>query len=389
MRNIRTVQEGAIFNGIGTVVVVLIILWLALHSAKIIFAVFLNLFIGLSITTAVGLWLVGSLNLLSIAFAVLFVGLGVDFGIQFSVRYRSERFKNDNLVEALEEAARRAAVPLSLAAMAITAGFLCFLPTDYKGISELGEIAGAGMAIAFLSSITVLPALLRLINPPGESEPVGYAFLAPVDRFLEDHRVAIVSGTLAIAVAGLPLLYFMKFDFNPMNLRNPKAELIATFLDLRKDPNTGANAINVLTHSEEDARKIEAKLEKLPEVLRVQSLDSFVPADQPAKLKLIAQAAKVLNPALNPDSIDAPPSDQENVDFAQQLGRKPAPDGRRRQGAGRRRLEAARGCAGEARQFQRGHAQQGAGDLRRSAQDRARSIEERDAGRARHPAEFA
>jgi hopanoid biosynthesis associated RND transporter like protein HpnN len=309
-----TVQEGAIFNGIGTVVVVLIILWLALHSAKIIFVVFLNLFIGLSITTAVGLWLVGSLNLLSIAFAVLFVGLGVDFGIQFSVRYRSERFKNDNLVEALEEAARRAAVPLSLAAMAITAGFLCFLPTDYKGISELGEIAGAGMAIAFLSSITVLPALLRLINPPGESEPVGYAFLAPVDRFLEDHRVAIVGGTLAIAIAGLPLLYFMKFDFNPMNLRNPKAESIATFLDLRKDPNTGANAINVLTHSEEDARKIEAKLEKLPEVLRVQSLDSFVPADQPAKLKLIAQAAKVLNPALNPDSIDAPPSDQENVD---------------------------------------------------------------------------
>jgi len=309
-----TVQEGAIVNGIGTVVVVLVILWLALHSGKIIFSVFVNLFIGLSITTAVGLMLVGSLNLLSIAFAVLFVGLGVDFGIQFSVRYRSERFKNDNLVEALGEAAHRVAIPLSLAAMATAAGFLCFLPTDYKGISELGEIAGAGMVIAFLSSITVLPAILKLINPPGESEPVGYAFLAPVDRFLEDHRVAIVTGTLLIALAGLPLLYFMKFDFNPMNLRNPNAESIATFLDLRKDPNTGANAINVLTHSEEDAKRIEAKLDKLPEVLRVQSLGSFVPDDQPAKLKLIAQAAKVLNPALNPDSIDAVPTDQENVD---------------------------------------------------------------------------
>ena len=309
-----TVQDGAIVNGIGTVIVVLIILWLALHSAKIIFAVFLNLFVGLSITTAVGLALVGSLNLLSVAFAVLFVGLGVDFGIQFSVRYRSERFKNDNLIEALGEAARRVAVPLSLAAMATAAGFLCFLPTDYKGISELGEIAGAGMLIAFFSSITVLPAILRLINPPGESEPVGYAFLAPVDRFLENHRVAIVTGTLAIAIAGLPLLYFMRFDFNPMNLRNPKAESIATFLDLRKDPNTGANAVDVLTHSDADARKIAAKLEKLPEVLRVQWLDSFVPDDQPAKLKLIAQGAKVLGPALNPDSIDAPPSDQENID---------------------------------------------------------------------------
>ncbi len=309
-----TVQDGAIRNGIGTVIVVLIILWLALHSAKIIFAVFVNLFVGLSITTATGLLLVGSFNLLSVAFAVLFVGLGVDFGIQFSVRYRSERFKNDNLVEALEEAAKRAAVPLSLAAMATAAGFLCFLPTDYKGISELGEIAGAGMLIAFFSSITVLPAILRLINPPGELEPVGYAFLAPVDHFLEKHRVAIVGGTLAVAVAGLPLLYFMKFDFNPMNLRNPKAESIATFLDLRKDPNTGANAINVLTHSEADAKTIEAKLEKLPEVLEVRSLNTFVPEDQPAKLKLIAQGAKVLGPALNPDSIDAAPSDQENVE---------------------------------------------------------------------------
>jgi uncharacterized protein len=142
-----TVQDGAIVNGLGTVVIVLVILWMALHSAKIIFAVFVNLFVGLSITTAVGLMMVGSLNLLSVAFAVLFVGLGVDFGIQFSVRYRSERFKNDDLRLALESAASRSAVPLSLAAMATAAGFLCFLPTDYQGISELGKIAGAGMLV--------------------------------------------------------------------------------------------------------------------------------------------------------------------------------------------------------------------------------------------------
>ncbi|HXQ04390.1 MAG TPA: MMPL family transporter [Bradyrhizobium sp.] len=309
-----TVQDGAIVNGIGTVLVVLLILWMALHSAKIISAVFLNLFIGLSITTAVGLWMVGSLNLLSIAFAVLFVGLGVDFGIQFSVRYRSERFKSDDLRLALKKAAERSAVPLSLAAMATAAGFLSFLPTDYKGISELGKIAGVGMLVAFTTSITVLPALLRLLNPPGESEPVGYAFLAPVDYFLEKHRVVIIVGTLLIAVAGLPLLYFLRFDFNPINLRSPKVESIATFLDLRSDPNTGANAINVMTNSDADAKKIEERLSKVPEVLRVMSLDSFVPEDQPAKLKLIGQGNKILNPALNPDSIDAPPSDQENVE---------------------------------------------------------------------------
>jgi hopanoid biosynthesis associated RND transporter like protein HpnN len=309
-----TVQDGAIVNGIGTVIVVLVILWMALHSSKIIFAVFLNLFIGLSLTTAVGLMMVGSLNLLSVAFAVLFIGLGVDFGIQYSVRYRSERFKSNDLRLALEQAAERSAVPLSLAAMATAAGFLCFLPTDYKGISELGEIAGAGMLIAFTTSITVLPALLNLLNPPGEKEPVGYAFLAPVDHFLEKHRVPIIVGTILIAVAGLPLLYFLRFDFNPINLRSPKVESIATFLDLRKDPNTGANAINVMTNSDADAKKIADRLEKLPEVLSVRWLQSFVPEDQPAKLKLIAQGAKVLNPALNPDSIDAAPSDAENVD---------------------------------------------------------------------------
>ena len=184
-----TVQDGAVVNGIGTVVVVLFILWMALHSSKIIFAVFVNLFIGLSITTALGLWMVGSLNLMSIAFAVLFVGLGVDFGIQYSVRYRSERFKTNDLKTALVQGAERSAVPLSLAAMATSAGFLSFLPTDYKGISELGEIAGVGMLVAFTSSITVLPALLKLLNPPGEMEPVGFAFLAPVDHFLEKHRV--------------------------------------------------------------------------------------------------------------------------------------------------------------------------------------------------------
>ncbi len=309
-----TVADGAVTNGIGTVLVVLFILWMALHSAKIISAVFVNLFIGLSITTAVGLMMVGSLNLLSIAFAVLFVGLGVDFGIQFSVRYRSERFKSNNLQTALEKAAEYSAIPLSLAAMATAAGFLSFLPTDYKGVSELGKIAGVGMLVAFVSSITVLPAMLRLLNPPGEKEPVGYAFLAPVDHFLEKHRVVIIVGTLLVAIAGLPLLYFLRFDFNPINLRSPKVESIATFLDLRKDPNTGANAINVMTNSEADAEKIEARLAKVPEVLRVMSLNSFVPEDQPAKLKLIAQGAKILNPVLNPDSVDAAPSDEENIE---------------------------------------------------------------------------
>jgi hypothetical protein len=180
--------------------------------------------------------------------------------------------------------------------MATAAGFLCFLPTDYKGISELGKIAGAGMLIAFITSITALPAMLKLLHPPGESEPVGYAFPGAGGRIprtaSRHHRRWHAASRRGRPAAAL----FHEVRLQPDQPAQSKAESIATFLDLRKDPNTGANAINVLTTSEAEAKKIEAKLEKLPEVLRVMSIDSFVPEDQPAKLQLIAKAARVVGP---------------------------------------------------------------------------------------------
>ena len=153
---------------------VLIVLWLALRSWKIIGAVFFSLMVGLATTAALGLAMVGSFNLISIAFFVLFVGLGVDFGIQFSVRYRTERHEHHDLREALRWAARKAGDPLALAAAATAVGFFSFLPTDYRGLSELGLIAGFGMLIAFLCSITLVPAMLALLNPPGEAAAVGF-----------------------------------------------------------------------------------------------------------------------------------------------------------------------------------------------------------------------
>src|SRR5262249_36178747 len=150
----------------------------------------------------------------------LFVGLGVDFGLQFSVRYRAERHTIDDVREALLESGRRAGAPLTLAALATAAGFLSFLPTAYKGVSELGLIAGVGMLIAFFTSITLLPSLLSILKPPSEPEQLGYAALAPVDGFLERHRMPILIVTLVVVAAGLPLLYWLQFDFNPMNLRS-------------------------------------------------------------------------------------------------------------------------------------------------------------------------
>ena len=166
-----TIKDNAVLNAVLTIAVVLFILWMALRWGSIIFAVFLSLAVGLSITAALGLLMVGSLNLISVYFAVLFVGLGVDFGIQFSVRYRAERHQVDGLYEALMHAGRRAGAPLTLAALATAAGFLSFLPTAYKGLSELGLIAGVGMLIAFATSITLLPAMLSLFKLRSEPQP--------------------------------------------------------------------------------------------------------------------------------------------------------------------------------------------------------------------------
>jgi uncharacterized protein len=308
-----TVREGAALNGAMTVAVVLLILWMALRSTRIIIAVVIALFIGLSVTAALGLAMVGALNLISVAFAVLFVGLGVDFGLQFSVRYRQERFKDPDLRKAIMAAAARAGVPLTLAATAVACGFLSFLPTDYRGVSELGQIAGAGMLIAYLTSITVLPALLYVLHPPGEPEDLGIAALAPVDDFLERHRIPIVVATLGLAIAGLPLLYFLRFDLNPMNLRSPKVESVATYLDLRRDPTTGTNAIDIAAPSVQAAGEIAARLKTLPEVNTVTTIGSFVPGDQAAKLALVADAAKVLDPVLDLPARPAP-TDAEIVE---------------------------------------------------------------------------
>jgi hopanoid biosynthesis associated RND transporter like protein HpnN len=308
-----TLKDDAALNGAITVGAVLFILWLALHSARIIFAVFVSLFVGLAVTAALGLAMAGSFNPISVAFFVLFVGIGVDFGLQFSVGYRAERHERKDLFRALVATARNTGGRLALAAMATAAGFLSFTPTAYRGLSELGEIAGAGMLIAFVTSITVLPAMLRLLNPPAEPHPLGYAALAPLDRFLERHRMMVLVTTLCVVIAGLPLLYWLRFDFNPMNLRSPSVESVATYLDLRKDPETSGRTVEILAPSLEQANVLAQKLSALPEVSQAMTLSSFVPEDQDQKLARIGQASASLSSVLNPQQVRPAPTDAENV----------------------------------------------------------------------------
>ncbi|HVX77998.1 MAG TPA: MMPL family transporter [Bradyrhizobium sp.] len=307
------IRHSAVRDTLTALFGVLIVLWLALRSWKIIAAVFFSLMVGLAVTAALGLAMVGSFNLISIAFFVLFVGLGVDFGIQFSVRYRSERLDHPDLREALRSAARKAGKPLALAAMATAVGFFAFLPTNYRGLSELGLIAGCGMLIAFACSITLVPAMLTVLNPPGETAPIGFKRLAPVDDFLQRHRIAVIVGTLLVVVAGTPLLLRLPFDFNPVNLQSPTSPSVVTYRQLQSDPETSGNDAEVLAPSLEQADAIAKRLAALPEVSRVLTLSNFVPGDQDQKIAALKNASRSLNAVLNPPRTAPAPSDQDNV----------------------------------------------------------------------------
>ena len=316
-----TLTDGVLVNSALTASAVLLTLWIALRSGRIIAAVVLCLFVGLVVTTAAGLAMVGTLNVISVAFAVLFVGIGVDFGIQFAVRYRHERRGNDDLRAALVSAATEAGKPLALAAAATTAGFWAYLPTNYRGVSELGLITGAGMIIAFITSISLLPALLVVLKPPSETVEIGYRALACVDRFTARHRRMILVLSVITVVAGLPLLKDLKFDFNPLNLRSAKVESVATLLELMRDPATAPDTVEILAPSLTAANELARRLDQLPEVSHTLTIQSFVPDSQEEKLPIIADAAALLGPALTPLESKSAPTDVETIEALSESAR--------------------------------------------------------------------
>jgi hopanoid biosynthesis associated RND transporter like protein HpnN len=308
-----TLAERAWLMGAAMLAAVLLTLWLAVRSFKIIAAILTTVGAGLAMTMAAGLLAAGVFNIISIAFVALFVGLGVDFGIQYCVRYRHERFVGNELRAALKCAARSVGMPLALAAAATAVGFFSFLPTSYSGVAELGLVAGIGMIVAFVLSITLLPALLMLLNPPGESDEVGYRVLAAVDRVMISHRGQVMKAAALLGLGAAVLCSFVKFDFNPLNLRSAKTESVSTILDLMKDPVTSPNTIDVLAPNLKAAQALAARLSQVPEVGQAITVADYVPGDQPAKLAVISDADLLLDATINPFSVKPEPGDAEIV----------------------------------------------------------------------------
>lgn len=313
-----TLQENIGLVALVMLGAMLLTLWFATRSARLVAAIMVTIVAGLVVTTALGLLAIGRLNLISVAFIPLFVGLGVDFGIQICVRFNAERAEGAATADALRWAAVALGAPLSLAAAAIFLGFGAFLPTAYVGIAELGVIAGLGMVVALLASLTLLPALVLVLRPGSPRGDTGFAWLAPADRFLERRRGAVLWAfgiAMGLSIAALP---WVVFDFNPLHLRDPQAPAMRALADLTRDPDRTPNSIDVLATSPKEAARLTAALEKLPEVSHVVSVDSFVPDDQAAKLALIQDASLLLDLTLNPFDIAPPPNDADLQTAARQ-----------------------------------------------------------------------
>ena len=305
-----TVAEGMGWALFLSIVLVLGLLFAALRSVKLIVACFVTLIVGLIWTFGFTALAIGSLNLVSIAFAVMFIGLSIDFGIQFGVRYGQERFIADDGT-ALPRTGRFMARPLTLAAIAIAAGFLSFLPTDYKGVSELGLIAAAGMAITLLLNLTLLPALLRLFPPASRPLDMGFPWARPIDEFLLRRRWLVIGVWAAIGVIGVFAALSLRFDFNPLHLKDPKVESVASMVDLMKDPLRTPYNAEILAPDVAAAQALADRLRELPEVNVVLTANSFVPKDQEAKLAIIQDLNDLVGLSLDPLDMAAPPTPDE------------------------------------------------------------------------------
>jgi hopanoid biosynthesis associated RND transporter like protein HpnN len=295
-----TVAHGTVTALIGSVVLITLWLLLALGTWRLILPALATLFLGLLCTLLFAALAVGTLNLISVGFGVLFVGIAIDFAIQFSVRYRETRHEHADPAQAMAEAGRRAGVQILIAALATAAGFLAFVPTAFSGVAELGLIAGVGMLIAFACTLTFLPAAIALCRPRAEGQEIGFRWAQPLDAVIARHRRPLLAVFCLVALAGLALAPLLQFDSDPLHTKNPNTEAMRTLRDLLSDPVTNPYSVDILAADAQAAAVLTPKLEALPLVRSVLSINSLVPEDQPPKLAAIADANSILAVTLAP-----------------------------------------------------------------------------------------
>jgi hopanoid biosynthesis associated RND transporter like protein HpnN len=229
---------------------------------------------------------VGALNLISIAFIVLMVGLGIDFAIHIISHFDEhageclDRHQNRRI--ALIRSSEAIGVALILSAATTSLAFFAFATTDFTGMAQLGLIGGAGVLIALAVALTAIPAAISLWPRLAAGPPPRRLWQPP--RVL---RRGLIWVALGIGLAGTVLAPQSRFDSDPMNLRDPAAHSVQTWGWLAANPDMAPLRLSLLAANPDEARAMATTLKAVPEVRDAHWLGDLVPDDQVAKLDLI------------------------------------------------------------------------------------------------------
>jgi hopanoid biosynthesis associated RND transporter like protein HpnN len=272
------------------------VLQLAFRSWRIVRAAAVTLVVGLIWTAAFATAAIGELNVVSVAFAVLFVGLGVDFSIHLGAHYTALRRDGSEHDGALRGAVGRVGGALALCTLTTAIGFYSFLPTDFRGVAELGLVAGTGMFVILFLTLTLFPVLLGRDPALGSAQgwdPVR-SLLAPLLGLSRRHPARVVAAAGIVAVAAGLLAPRARFDANVVGMRDPDSESVQAFETLLSRPNATPWSLDVLAPDATTARELAEEIAAVPGVLRAASLADYVPSDQPDKLALLEEASLML-----------------------------------------------------------------------------------------------
>lgn len=290
---LRTVADGATLAGILSLILVTCVLVFGVRSWRLVVAALSMLIVGLMLTAGFAALSIGHLNLISVAFGVLFVGLGIDFAIHFALRFEEERALPGHAAEVLEDVAAMTGPALLLCTVTTTLAFLAFTPTDFAGMAQLGVISAGGMAIAFLLSMTLLPALLALMpgNPGKPSYPLLSWQIRPPGYGLRKNL------TIIILIAGIAAMYVAPsavFEGDPIALKDPEAPAVKVFKALSVEADSPTYIAELVVKNASDARVMSSRLEDVYEVRDVVSALSFVPPDQTQRLARMRNLSSII-----------------------------------------------------------------------------------------------
>lgn len=298
--------DGVELAGFVSLFLLAVILGVGVRSWQIIVTTFVLLFVGVVLTSAYATLVVESYNTLSLVFLVMFFGLGIDFAVHFSLKVREESMSS-GLLGAAERAAVDIGPALLLCTCTSAVGFLSFVPTAYNGLGELGLISAGGMVIAFLLSITLMPAMFSLFGSLGDK--AGVRLNAPLDSLKPGVTLSLFFILMSVSVI---LVRDMKFDYSVLALRDESSEGMRTLLELQRRKMVTDYSVVVVANDLSEAQELKADLEKLDTVGDVFSISNIVPSDQLDKQKMLEDVLLVIETI----ELEEPSEDTLGLDVA-------------------------------------------------------------------------